>query len=152
MSTSITPTRSSPWYSQGLNFSCTQCGRCCTGPAGYVWFSEDEGKRIADYLQLDETTFRRRFAHRANGKWSLNENKTAHGQDCVFLRRSDQGQALCSIYPVRPVQCRTWPFWHENLRTPTDWRRAAKTCPGIDQGRFYAIEQIRIIRDSNPPD
>ena len=36
------------WYADGLRFSCTQCGNCCTGPPGAVWFNEDEGKAMAD--------------------------------------------------------------------------------------------------------
>ena len=36
--------------------------------------------------------------------------------DCVFLKEDpERGRKTCSIYPVRPLQCRTWPFWPENL-------------------------------------
>ena len=38
-----------PWYQDGLQFSCTGCGNCCTGPAGYVWVSEEEIVRIAEF-------------------------------------------------------------------------------------------------------
>lgn len=79
----------------------------------------------------------------------MQERDSVRGRDCVFLARDGAGRAACSIYPVRPAQCRTWPFWPENLATPEDWGRAAKSCPGMDRGRFYPIEQIRIIRDSN---
>ncbi len=138
------------WYEEGLSFSCTQCGNCCTGPAGYVWFSDDEADAIAKHLGIDRSTFLRRYTHRIDNRRSLNEHQTEHGLDCVFLSRTEDGKAQCGIYPVRPTQCRTWPFWPENLKKPENWRRAANTCPGIDHGRFYPIEEIRIIRDSNP--
>lgn len=140
------------WYSGGLKFSCTQCGRCCTGPPGYVWFSPEEARDIADYLNINEDKFLQSYAHQIKGRWSLNEIQRGREHDCVFLARTPQGQATCSIYSVRPTQCRTWPFWPENLSTPTQWRRVARSCPGVNQGQLYGVEQIRIIRDRNPKD
>ena len=138
------------WYEDGLRFSCTQCGNCCTGPPGYVWFSEEEGDAMAAHLGMDPKHFRRCYAHRADKKWTLNEHETPHGHDCVFLDRTPDGRALCRIYEVRPAQCRTWPFWPENIGKASDWRRAAKTCPGIDHGTFYGADQIRIVLERNP--
>ncbi len=135
------------WYADGLKFSCTQCGNCCTGPPGYVWFTQEEAKAIATYLGITPATLRRRYAHRIDGQWSLNEHRTDHGYDCVFLDRSEAGKAKCGIYPVRPVQCRTWPFWPENTDKPSDWHRAARTCPGIDHGNFYPAKEIRVLRE-----
>jgi hypothetical protein len=140
------------WYSGGLEFKCTQCGNCCSGPSGYVWFDDEEAQRIADYLKMDVNTFRRRFAHARFGKWTLNEVKTERGHDCTFLRFDGQGKALCSIYGVRPLQCRTWPFWPSNLRSPRDWEESGQRCPGMrDGGQFVAIEKIRVILSENPP-
>ena len=34
----------SDWYEDGLRFSCSQCGNCCTGPPGAVWFTDNEGQ------------------------------------------------------------------------------------------------------------
>ena len=34
---------------------------------------------------------------------------------------STPGRAVCSIYRARPAQCRTWPFWPENLLSKRDW-------------------------------
>jgi len=138
------------WFGEtGLSFECTQCGNCCTGPPGFVWFTEDEARALAELLKLDRGEFRRRFAHKVWGRWTLNEVETERGLDCVFLRRDAEGKALCSVYSARPRQCRTWPFWPENLKTQRSWRRAANHCPGMNTGRLYPPEQIRIIRDSN---
>lgn len=146
------PDEQNEWYEDGLQFSCTQCGNCCTGPPGYVWFNNSESQAMALYLKLEEPTFRGRYAHTIAGKWTLNETKTVHGYDCIFLRRDEQGKALCSVYPVRPQQCRTWPFWEGNLSSPAAWKRSSQRCPGMDKGTYYPIEKIRIIRDSNPAD
>jgi len=144
-------TETEPWYADGLSFTCTQCGNCCTGPPGYVWFSDEEAKQIAEHLGISEREFRKRYAKKKFGKWSLGEVKRNGQYDCVFLTRDEQGKAWCSIYPVRPTQCQTWPFWPENLASPEAWEKAAETCPGMRTGKdYYPPEQIRIIRDQNP--
>jgi len=139
------------WYADGLRFECTECGNCCTGPPGYVWFNDEEGRAIAEELGLDVETFYKRYARKAGGGMSLRERKTEHGYDCIFLdRESTPGKALCSIYNARPSQCRTWPFWPENLRSRRTWKavKRATPCPGMDRGTMVPIESIRIQRDS----
>jgi len=141
----------SVWYDDGLRFACTQCGDCCTGPPGFVWFDDVEAQAMADHLKLTVAEFRHRFARFQMGQWTLEENKREGQYDCVFLRRDTEGKALCSVYPVRPKQCRTWPFWPENMRSKRDWDQAAQDCPGMKQGQtFYPVEQVRIILQSNP--
>ena len=140
-----------PWYRDGLQFYLHAMRQLLHRPRPATSGSTTtKPSQIADYLKIKPQAFRERYAHTINNRWSLNEQKTPHGYDCVFLDRDDQGKALCRIYPVRPTQCRTWPFWPENLNRPSDWHRAAKTCPGIDQGKLYTIDQITITRDSNP--
>ena len=140
------------WYDEGLSFECTQCGNCCTGPTGYVWFCDEEAETMAGHLGMELEDFLKQYARKVDGRWSLGENwnKQIHGYDCVFLRRDETGKALCGIYPVRPAQCRTWPFWPENLRSSRSWQRTAHTCPGMNHGNFYPAEKIRIIRDQTP--
>jgi len=146
------------WFNTGLRFTCTQCGNCCTGPTGYVRFTGDEAERMARHLGIPLQAFYDRYAEWKDGAWSLGEvwNPKVGGFDCVFLEWSESGQtARCSLYEARPTQCRTWPFWPENLRSPRAWRRAARGCPGIaageaGKGDYYPPEQIRIIRDQTP--
>jgi uncharacterized protein len=54
------------------------------------------------------------------------------------------------VYGFRPRQCRTWPFWESNVRTPETWKQTCEVCPGSGQGQLVTIEQIveqvRVIR------
>ena len=137
------------WYSQGLRFECTQCGNCCTGPPGAVWFNENEAIAMAEHFGMTVKEFRHAYARKLDEGWSLNEVETERGFDCVFLdRKSLPGKAVCSIYRVRPVQCRTWPFWPENLKSPNHWEATKRRtpCPGMGHGKLVPIEQIRIQR------
>jgi Fe-S-cluster containining protein len=132
----------SPWYRDGLCFECTLCGNCCSGPPGYVWVTREDVRRIADHLGiaggwLDKTQLRR-----VAFRYSLTEKP---GGDCIFLRR-DGDKAYCEIYPVRPKQCRSWPFWNENLRSRRQWEAAGEDCPGINQGRRFPVNEIEQIR------
>lgn len=139
-----------PWFSDGLCFECTQCGNCCTGPPGYVWFTTAEGRAMAQTLGVDEAEFRARYGRRVYGRWSLREQVTAHGHDCIFLDRQTQpGKALCRVYGARPAQCRSWPFWPENLKSKRAWITVKNVtpCPGMDSGKLYRPDEIRIIRD-----
>jgi len=138
------------WYADGLRFSCTQCGNCCTGPTGYVWFTPEEGRALAAKVGLTESAFYEKFARKLEGQWSLKENRTSHGYDCIFLDRTTiPGKAICGVYEARPTQCKTWPFWPEIIRSRQSWERYKKStpCPGMDTGKLIPIEQIRIQRD-----
>jgi Fe-S-cluster containining protein len=140
-----------PWYADGLRFSCTQCGNCCTGPPGAVWFTDAEGERMAERMGLPHAQFLRKYARRVGKRWSLTEHKTEHGYDCVFLdRETVPGKAVCGLYDARPTQCRTWPFWPENLESPETWEmmKRATPCPGMNTGRLVPLEEIRIQRDA----
>lgn len=132
---------------RGLRFSCTSCGACCTGPEGYVRFTDDEARAIAERLGLPLDRFLREYTHDTTEGRSLTERKTEHGYDCVFLdRASVPGKAVCSIYEDRPTQCRTWPFWEVNLRSRRHWLAAARGCPGMNTGRLLTPAHVRLTR------
>ncbi len=122
------------------------CGRCCSGPGeGYIWVSRPEIEFIARHLNLSPQELRRKYLRRVGLRTTIIEDSVS--RDCIFLQ-SVGGTKQCVIYPVRPSQCRTWPFWPENLLGPDTWNRAAMRCPGINRGRLYSYEEIESIRKS----
>jgi uncharacterized protein len=149
----------SPWYAEGLAFSCTQCGNCCTGGPGYVWITDEEIARLAEYLKLSVAETTEKYCRTIDGKVSLRERRSKEGlYDCIFLTETgpaqnsggvSHGRRVCSVYSVRPAQCRTWPFWKENLASESAWVHAAKRCPGIGKGPRYGLSKIESIRDSD---
>jgi len=127
------------WYAAGLRFECTQCNQCCTGAPGYVWVSKGEIARIAAFVGMSPRELTRRYCR--NVWWSVSLKERPNG-DCVFL--TPQG---CSIYPVRPAQCRTFPFWPHNLSSPDAWKAVAERCPGVGRGRLYTRREIEAIAE-----
>jgi Fe-S-cluster containining protein len=124
-----------PWYADGLRFTCTQCGDCCTGAPGYVWVTDDELEAIAGFLGQPLVEVRALYSRKARGRQTLREKSNG---DCVFYDRAKG----CTIYPVRPPQCRTWPFWDSNLETPEEWEKTCALCPGSGQGELIPVEEI----------
>jgi hypothetical protein len=116
---------SEPWFHKGLSFGCTGCGACCTGSPGYVWITADDVEQIAAHLKISFEECVKRYTRRVGDRFSLKELPRSY--DCVFLK-----EKKCTIYPVRPKQCRTFPWWRENLETPEHWKEAALRCEGIN--------------------
>lgn len=132
--------KDSCWYAAGLAFECTECGRCCSGPEeGYVWISRDEIAEAAAAMKLSADAFFERYCRKVGKRISLIEQANC---DCIFLADRGEGKRGCSIYQYRPMQCRTWPFWHYNLRSPAAWAAAQDRCPGINRGMLYDRETI----------
>lgn len=129
-----------PWYRNGLRFTCTQCGNCCTGDPGAVWVDDDELQQISEYLGKTVGEIRLRHTRLVGNRVSLTEY--ANG-DCTFF---DPETRQCRIYPVRPRQCRSWPFWNSNLETPEAWERTKQECPGAGCGEFVSLDEIESLK------
>jgi Fe-S-cluster containining protein len=125
------------FYKSGLRFECTQCGECCRLPGGKIIVTYKDLKQIANYLDLNNEELLKKFC-------TTNRNN-------IFLKDSDKNYCIflednhCRIYEVRPLQCRTFPFWPENLKSKYRWKLVKLYCSGIDQGPIFSYEKIQEI-------
>lgn len=127
---------SEPWYRDGLKFRCTQCGDCCTGDPGVVWVTDEDVAAIAKHLDKPVGEIRLFHTRIVGPRVSLTEFGNG---DCTFFDPARRG---CTIYPVRPVQCRTWPFWNSNLESRQAWDEMCKSCPGAGNGDEFTQLEI----------
>jgi Fe-S-cluster containining protein len=104
--------------------------------------TQKEAERIAAYLGEPVDTFRRRYIRNHNDPLLLKERSDG---SCVFLDKKDK----CTVYPVRPAQCRTYPFWDEVLANDFTWLLEKGVCPGIDQCKLYSPEEIDALRKND---
>ena len=126
-----------PWYHEGLQFTCSQCGDCCTGAPGYVWVNNEEIAALAALVENgDAEAFEDKYVRRVGARKSLKEFPDGA---CVFF---DTTARKCTVYSARPRQCRTWPFWDSNLKTEADWKYTCGVCPGSGKGQMHSLQQI----------
>jgi len=130
------------FFDEGLRFGCTQCGLCCTGEPGMVYVDEREAERIAAFLDIPFGVLTERMLDPFKDGFTVREAEQGR---CIFYENGGV------IYPVRPVQCLTFPFWFQNMRSVAAWEEARARCPGRGKGRlFTCVEIISIVQASYP--
>jgi len=104
-----------------MHFKCAGCGNCCETP-GYVHITLKEAAKAAHFLGISPAFFKKKHLSK-NGRGHVLKGKVRQG--CVFFvnRR-------CTIYPVRPLQCRAFPFWKECFDAEKDWKLVKTYCKG----------------------
>lgn len=129
--------RGSGWWHQGVRFACQGSGNCCVsrGAWGWVYLTLEDRRRLARQLGIPTRQFTREYCEKTDGLFHLIES----GPECMFL-----AGRRCTVYEARPTQCRTWPFWPENMNARA-WAAIAAGCPGIGRGGIVPVEEIRRI-------
>jgi Fe-S-cluster containining protein len=108
--------------------ACDGCGgHCCTGESGYIWVKYHEIEAISEFLELSVEDFAIMYLKRVKHRHTLIERYRKEQSDyaCIFF---DDKINRCSIYPVRPLQCRSFPFWEQFKSDEDEVRRE---CPAI---------------------
>ncbi len=107
--------------------ACESCGgACCTGESGYIWAKYPEIEKMADFLNLTVEEFATMYLKKVKHRYSLIEKRLDDDNfACIFFNNELK---QCSIYAVRPRQCRTFPFWETFKNNKEEVRNE---CPGI---------------------
>ncbi|MCE5310512.1 MAG: YkgJ family cysteine cluster protein [Acidobacteriales bacterium] len=132
--------------SRSLHFACQQgCIDCCD-TRGYVYLTGEDLRSAAHFISLTAEEFERRYVYRTRHLLRL---RKPPDRQCPFL--SAQG---CLIHPVKPTQCRLYPFWPEIVERADDWRAESVRCRGIGKGHLVqigtAIETANQMRAAYP--
>jgi len=116
----------------GFNFAfnpsgCDSCGgNCCIGESGYIWINSQEIEALALYKKISSEDLKKRYLNKIAYKYSIKEIQLAsNNYACCFF---DLDKRQCSIYNVRPNQCRTFPFWDYFKENEEE---VYKECPAI---------------------
>lgn len=119
-------------YRAGFEFgfdpaACAACpGLCCSGEPGKIWVNEKEIAEISHFLGIPPVDLIHTCLYRVEGRLSIRERRAEDGFRCIFLESGRETR--CAVYPVRPRQCRTYPFWD---RYKGRGRLLVGECPGI---------------------
>ena len=129
-----------------FHFSCTACGNCCEGE-GRVYFTDQDLENIYSHLSLDDENkkalYKKLIQKRSQG-YHVHDNSGP----CYFLDSNKR----CKIYPVRPLQCRSFPFWPSIFASQADLAETQAECPGMqkqDAKAFSSEESAKKINDTH---
>jgi len=128
------------FYEKGLRFTCQEgCRYCCAVEPGFVFLSEEDIKKLSDYLKVNEKEFVLNYCREVPfGSISYISLKERQNHDCIFL--GDKG---CNVYLARPIQCVTYPFWSSVVSSEERWLDEKQWCPGIDVGNLFKEGEIQ---------
>jgi uncharacterized protein len=106
---------------------CKSCdGNCCIGESGYIWITKEECIKLAEYLGISLELLGHKYLFKVGYKYSLKEIPLdQNNYACIFF---DLDKKQCSIYEVRPKQCRTFPFWEHFKQNREEVKNE---CPAI---------------------
>ena len=126
-------------FKDGIKFECQSSGNCCVSrnSYGYVYLSINDLKRFSKYFNLSIKDFKSQFCQTTDGFVHLTEKNSLNGK-CIFLKNN-----RCSVYESRPSQCRTWPFWNENMNAKVWNENISINCPGIGKGKKVRSDIIK---------
>lgn len=136
--TTSTTNTNTPFWSEGLNFTCSACGKCCQNK-GEVWFNTEEFTHLVEKIQLPVQDVLDFYVEEVQSGWVKLKSKEADGlEECIFLSNTDHKS--CTIYEQRPVQCRTYPYWSRLLGERKEWI-AERVEPEEREGRHWSLEE-----------
>jgi Fe-S-cluster containining protein len=126
------------FYADGIRFQCQGTGKCCMarGENTYVYLDHHDRLLLARHLGVSPAELRRKYLAKTHGLVHLRDP----AKDCVFLENN-----RCAVYEARPRQCRTWPFWPENMKRRVWETEIVPFCAGIGKGRLYSAAEIEAI-------
>jgi Fe-S-cluster containining protein len=126
------------FFKDGIRFECQGDGKCCVtrGRYGYVYLSFNDRRRLAAHFHISLEEFTEKYVNKTGGFYELKYTD----KDCPFLKDNK-----CDVYVSRPWQCRTWPFWPENMNSDVWIREVVPSCPGVGKGRLFSASEIEEI-------
>ena len=126
-------------YKNGIRFECQGSGKCCVSrdSYGFVYLSDNDLNRFSRYFKLSIEKFRGKYCQITDGLTHLLEKTELQG-NCIFLK-----DKKCSVYDGRPSQCRTWPFWNENMNSKVWNENISINCPGVGKGKIVKARTIK---------
>ena len=123
-------------YPKHVSFHCTRCALCCGDTAKRtrrILLLTDDARTISDAVLRPIEDFATETRGREPYVYEM--RKTREEGKCFFLKGT-----TCSIYTVRPLVCRFYPF---ELATPQNGKPCffhTGECPGTEKGKKLGTE------------
>ncbi len=116
-------------FPKNVRFECNRCALCCGDTETKrrtILLLESEAERISKTALKKVSEFARR--RRGAEPYAFVMKKRADGK-CIFLADN-----LCTIYSIRPLICRFYPFKLDNPGNGEYVFSVTQECPGVGNG------------------
>ena len=116
-------------YPTDISFDCSKCGLCCgdtTKKVRHVLLLKSDAERIATHTNRKVDTFVTEVP--GNLPYLYEIQKCSSGK-CIFLHDNQ-----CTVYDVRPLICRFYPFELSTDKAGVYIFKTTDECPGICTG------------------
>ena len=125
-------------FKNGIRFECQGTGNCCVSrnSYGFVYLSDVDIKRFSKFFKITQKKFKDKYCQITNGFIHLSEKSKLNG-NCIFLKNKK-----CTVYTSRPSQCRTLPFWKDNMNVKVWNQDISINCPGVGKGKIIKRKEI----------
>lgn len=123
-------------YPKGVRFTCQRCSRCCGDTPTKVrriLLLPIEANRVSVKTGMEVHVFTKTVSR--DGVYKFEVKKRCKDGKCVLLDGN-----RCTIYAIRPLVCRFYPFQLENSRIGLPRFPYAEDCPGVGKGVILTIK------------
>lgn len=115
-----------------VSFNCNNCGLCCgdtEDTVRHILLLKTDAERISNEILLNH----QEYAEEISGfePYIYEVKKTEDGK-CFFLENN-----LCSIYEIRPLICKFYPFQLKNIGNDRYSFSYTNKCTGIGKGSCH---------------
>jgi Fe-S-cluster containining protein len=133
-------------YPNAVRFQCIKCGICCGDTKEknrHVLLLKTEAEQIAKATGRHVFKFAVKIEDKAPYSYEMKKRKNGK---CTFLEKN-----RCSIYSLRPLICRFYPFELKVMHNQKYTFRYTDECPGIRNGQVlnksYFRKMFQLARD-----
>jgi uncharacterized protein len=125
-------------YPTNITFNCTKCGKCCGNTSSktrHILLLENDATNIATQTNKKIKQFTTQTPQKTPYIYEMKKNpKTGK---CAFNKNNK-----CTIYDLRPLICRFYPFELTTNPDGTYTIRATEECPGIAHPKQNQINKL----------
>jgi Fe-S-cluster containining protein len=125
-------------YPPTVRFQCIKCGICCGDTkekTRHILLLKTEAEQIATATLQPTSEFTVKIKDKAPYNYEM--KKTENGK-CIFLKNN-----YCTIYPVRPLICRFYPFELKIAHGRKHTFLYTLECSGINKGPILSKNYFR---------
>jgi len=119
-------------YERNLRFKCQRCAIYCCKLGGPILTKKDieqiesVGHDINEFIEIAKRQY-------GNFPFMPSMVKSKKDGSCIFLRKDEKGNVhKCSIYDIRPVLCRLYPFDFKKINANSFLLRIIPCCKGLN--------------------